>query len=150
MLVMVGNAADAGLYKRFRCHHCGREMDLVITVVQLASHRRTGKGLIEAMLSHEQYETFRKFATIDKMVTALGKFYDAYQRWPNESELSGFIGLTEQTVSKYVSRTSVIASEAQQKGQDGRFEEKRFYLTDEGKRRYAELTYELMGYKDAA
>jgi len=102
--------------------------------------------LIESILSDEEYERYEQFETIDKIVVGLGKFPDTYQLFPSEKELSRFVGLTEQTVSKYVNRTTLIASKPQQKGPDGRFDEKRFHLTDEGKSRYGELTYLLIGY----
>lgn len=148
MSVMIGDAADTGLYRRIRCPHCGRQMDIVVMIAQLPTHRKKGKGLIESALSYDEYVGFKELVTDDRILFASGKFFDTYRRYPSGKELSRFVGLEQQTVSKHLSRSMLIVSDPQKKDQDGRFEEKRFHLTDEGKLRYAELTYKLMDYRD--
>lgn len=76
----------------------------------------------------------------------IGKFYEIYRKWPSEKELSDFIGLTKQTISKYINGTALIVSKTQERDLNGRFMEKELRLSDEGKAKYSKLIYKVIGY----
>lgn len=143
---MAGEENGTGLYKKVRCPNCGYSVPLTIMVYQLPSRRKRIQGLIESILSHQEYKKFLELTTKERIVFAVEKFYDTYGESPSEVELSKFTGLTIQTVSKYISNNEWVSSEPQRKGIDGRYEKKKFYLSDEGKRKYSELTYKIVGY----
>ena len=144
---MTSEANDTGLYKCIKCPNCGHTVSLTIMVYQLPSHKKKIKGLIENVLPYQEFKIFREFKTIEKIIFAIGKFYDSYGRWPSEKELSKFIGLTAPTISKYTAiHTALIASKPQERGINGLFENKSFCLTSEGKNKYSELTYQIQGY----
>ena len=143
---MAEDMGNTGLYKNIKCPNCGHTVSLTIMVFQLPSHKKKIKGLIESILPNQEYKRFEELTTMEKIVFAIGRFYDNYKRWPSEIELRIFVGLTEQTISKYVNSATSITSEQQKKDSDGRFEKKKFYLTHEGKQKYSELTYKVVGY----
>jgi hypothetical protein len=139
---------QTGLYRRIKCYHCGYSIDLLIPVILLPTHRRRGKGLIESILTDQEYEKYRKFKTEDKITFSVGRYFDIYGKKPSGHDLSDLTGLTPQTVSRILNSSKVtryVVGEQQEKRPDGRFDEKRFYLTDEGKPKYGELTYNLKG-----
>jgi DNA-directed RNA polymerase subunit RPC12/RpoP len=137
---------DVGLYRKIKCPNCGHTIDLMITVFQLPSRRKRIKGFIQDILTVQEYERFKELETSDKIVFGIGKFHETYGRTPSERELSKFIGLSVQSISKYVNNSKLLVNRRQKRGIDGRFDEKQLLLSDEGKSRYSELTYKLLGY----
>lgn len=143
---MTEQKTDTGLYRSIKCPHCERKIDLVIAVYRLPTFRKKTIGEIETHLSHAEFQRFKRLSSIEKIVFSIGKFHDVKGKWPSEKELSPFIGLKVQTISKYINKTGWISSTPQERGISGKFEEKKFCLNHEGKMKYSELTYKLFGY----
>jgi hypothetical protein len=104
--------------------------------------------LIESILTDEEYEKYREFKTEHKIIFSVGRCFDTYGKKLSGRDLSDLTGLTPQTVSRFLNSSKVtqyVVGDQQEKRPDGRFDEKRFYLTDEGKQKYGELTYKLKG-----
>jgi len=138
------NKKNIGLYQEIACPKCGHKIRLVITIYQFKSAKKSIRGYLQNLLSQEQYKEYKNLATVDKIIFGIGKYIEYYGDYPSGKELSLFVGFTLQTIWRYTTKyKNLIASTSQQRMANGRFSEKRYYLTHEGQARYGQITYRL-------
>jgi hypothetical protein len=134
-----------GQYISFRCPNCLNRLHIIVHLSILSERRRRIIGEIQNYLSREEFSRFKVLNMHEKLIFSIGLFYQKYGRWPCEKELGEFMGLSVQTISKYINSVSGIVSKRQERGMDGKFEKKTFSLNEDGFQRFGELVYHILG-----
>jgi hypothetical protein len=134
-----------GQYLSLRCPKCQYRLHMIIQFSILSDRRRRIIGQIQNYLSREEFSRLKILNMHEKLIFSIGLFYQKYGRWPCEKELGEFMGLSVQTVSKYINSVSGIVSKRQERGMDGKFEKKTFSLNEDGFQKFGELIYHIFG-----
>jgi len=136
-----------GQYLSVRCPRCEHRLHLIIQFSIFSDRRRRIIGQIENYLSREEFSRFKILNMHEKLIFSVGLFHQKYEKWPSEKELAEFMGLSAQTISKYINNVCGIVSKHQERGIDGKFEKKIFSLNEDGFQKFGKLVYSIMDEK---
>jgi len=104
-------------------------------------------GLIQNILTQDEFLKFLELSMVEKTIFCIGRIFDMYGKHPSETELAKFIGLSEQTTSKYLKELkmkNLVIGSQQRKDAHGHFQEKQFSLTESGMLEYSRLIYKVL------
>jgi hypothetical protein len=135
---------NQGQYISVRCPNCGHRLHIIIEFCIFPDRRRRIVGQIENYLSQKEFLHFKTLNMHDKLVFSVGLFHQKYGKWPCEKELEKFMGLSVQTISKYINKMYEITSKQQEREINGKFEKKIFSLNEDGSEKFGKLVYSIM------
>lgn len=138
---------EQGQYLSVKCPNCGHKLHIIIHFSTFTGRKLHFTGEIERCLSREEFSRFKNLDMYNKLIFSVGLFHQVYNKWPSEKELKKFIGLSVQTISKYINKVHGIIGKQQERGIDGKFESKVFSLNEKGQERFGELVYEILSEK---
>lgn len=134
-----------GCIHSLMCPRCGAQVKIFVKVSPAKIELFESPQIHQHLKKEESVSSFEKLNTNDRVIFGIGRYFDVYKRPPSLKVLSRFLGLSPQTISRYIRKCEeLIVCGEQGRGRNGKFAEKYYVLTDKGKNRYSEIVYKLV------